>query len=47
LRYQRFSKIDLQNGGFFSVKNIFIKKSDVNKSFDIETFWMLVFGPEL
>ncbi len=26
MRYEQFSKIDLQNGGFFSVKNIFIKK---------------------
>jgi hypothetical protein len=47
LRYKRFSKIDLQNGGFFSVKNILIKKSDKNKSFDIETFWMFLFGSEL
>jgi hypothetical protein len=47
LRIERFSKIDLQNGGFFSVKNIFIKKSDKNKSFGIETFWMFLFGPEL
>ncbi len=47
MRYQRFSKIHHQNGDFFSVKNIFIKKSDKNKSFDIETFWMLFFGPEL
>jgi hypothetical protein len=39
--------IDLQNGGFFNVKNILIKKSDKNKSFDIETFWMLLFSPEL
>ncbi len=47
MRFQRFSKIDLQNGGFFSVKNIFIKKSYKNKSHDIETSWMLLFGPEL
>ncbi len=50
MRYQRFCKIDHQKkyiySGYFSVKNIFIKKIDKNKSFVIETFWMLLFGPE-